>query len=273
MKKKLLFPLFLLTVSVVSAQQENKIDLLAYGGIPQGQEVKVLFNEAFIVGYSEEMRNPLWVVYRAGNLKSSAGSSSPTKWERPFVFQKDRRTEAKVTHEDYIGSGYDRGHMAPNALILAQYGQMAQMETFVMSNIIAQHEDLNRRIWADLEAKVREELSQEDTRNKEVKNLYVITGPVFGDSPDTIGKEGREIPVPEFSYKIIAFRRGYGKSIKAIAFKFPQHPDTAKGFKDFIVTVDHLEEITGLNFFSELSDVKQANLESVKRDFDFNEIE
>ncbi len=87
---------------------------------------------------------------------------SVPKWERPFRFEIDIRTDAKVNHDDYTGTGYDRGHMAPNAALLAQYGQIAQLETYLMSNICPQTGSLNRGIWAKLETQARNVISQDD---------------------------------------------------------------------------------------------------------------
>jgi endonuclease G len=255
--------------TIVLHAQQHKIPLITYGGIPEGIEVQVLYQEAFITGYSNELKNPLWVTYRVGNVKGSweETDSMLTKWERPYSFQKDVRTTAQVTHDDYTSTGYDRGHMAPNAIVLAQYGQMAQMETYLMSNITPQTPALNRGIWQRLEEKVRTELSQDDTKNKEVHDLYVITGPIFSDNP---AKLESGIPIPEACYKIIAFKRGYFGTIKAIAFLFPQNP-TTDNFEDYIVTVDAIEAATGLNFFPELTDVKQHNLESKRRSFNLED--
>lgn len=250
----------------------HKIDLLTYGGLPDGKDVNVLFNQAYIVGYSDEMRNPLWVVYRAGNFNGEREEQPVSKFERPFNFQIDRRTTAQVSSDDYIRSGFDRGHLAPNALILEQYGQMAQLETFLMSNVIPQRPALNQRIWLDLENEVRLKLSQQDQPKREVKSLYVITGPIFDSDPQTIGPEGRKIPIPSSCFKILVFKRGFSGTINAIAFRFPQEPEK-KELLDFVTTVDELEEATGLDFFPELSESKQNNLESVKRDFQFNQLE
>jgi len=159
--------------------------------------------------------------------------------------------------------------MVLNAAVLAQYGQMAQLETFLMSNISPQHRDLNRGIWANLEEKVREELSPDDTNNKEVHSLYVLSGPIFEkDPPD---KLPTGIPIPTSFYKIIAFRKGFGGTVKAIALKFLQHPES-NDLSNFITTVYDIEQLTSFNFFPELSATKQDNLESVKRNFTLADI-
>ncbi|MEO9871165.1 DNA/RNA non-specific endonuclease [Ekhidna sp.] len=269
MKKSIGLFLYVSLIAQVYGQ-EHLASLFTYGGLPQGREVKILYNKGFIVGYSNDAKNPMWVCYRLGNVKKSYFKADTTfiKWERPRAFQIDSRTSAKIKHEDYSGSGYDRGHMAPDAAIQAQYGQAALLETYLMSNIIPQHRDLNRGIWQRLESYARKTLSQDDTEEKEVNDLFVITGPVFKDEMGTIGNE---IPIPSHSYKIFAYQRGYRATIKTIAFVFPQHPESSD-FMDYVKSVDEVEVLTGIDFFPELSEAKQRNLESKKRDFKLNEI-
>lgn len=145
------------------------------------------------------------------------------KYERPYSFYIDNRTESKVSHDDYTGSGYDRGHMAPNSAILLNYGQMAQLETFLMSNITPQTSELNRNIWEKLERKAREEISQDDTKNKEIKAVYVITGTIFSDNPEKL-ESG--IPIPSHCYKIFAYQKSYRGTIKALAASEKDEPTT-----------------------------------------------
>lgn len=260
----------------LAAQDLQKIDLFTYGGLPAAdslsENLQVLYNTAFITGYSNSHKNPMWTVYRYGNLKGKYEEASPkvTNWERPFEFKTDQRTLSKVKHEDYNGTGYDRGHMAPNAGVLEQYGQMAQLETFLMSNITPQRPELNQKIWAKLESEIREKLSQDDTQGKEVHDLYVICGPIFETNPPARLPSG--VAIPTSFYCIVAYHRGYGSTVKAVAFKFPQSPDPTKGFFDFVTTVDEIEALTKLNFFPTLSVQKQGNLESKKRDFSLNDI-
>lgn len=248
-----------------------KIGQLTYGGLPvreslsSNDEVKVLINAAYISCYDELLKNPLWVAYRLGNIK---GDFKYVNWERPFRFLTDYRTESKVDHDAFKSSGYDRGHMAPNATILSQYGQLGQLETYLMTNISPQSPALNQGLWANLEKLERESLSQDDTPNKEVHDLFVITGPVFDKSPRMLTSG---VAVPSGFYRILAFRKGYAGTLKAVAFLFPQNPKS-KNLTDYLTTVDNIESLTNLNFFPELSRTVQHNLESRKRDLLLNEV-
>src|SRR5699024_5993312 len=133
----------------------------------------------------------------------------------------DYRTESKVDHDAYTRSGYHRGHLAPSATILSQFGQVGQLETYLMTNISPQSPSLNQGLWAELERLERESLSQDDTPNKEVHDLFVITGPVFGKQPKILPAG---VAVPVSFYRILAYRKGYTGTLKAVAFLFPQKP-------------------------------------------------
>lgn len=75
--------------------------------------------------------------------------------------------------------------------------------------------------------------------------LYVITGPVLKDPIGRIGLNGR-ITVPKSYYKVIATLR-----MDVLAFIVPNCKGSSK-IRDFIVTVDDVEEQTGLDFFSKM---------------------
>jgi len=118
--------------------------------------------------------------------------------------------------------------------------------------------------------RIRDEISQNDTNNKQVHSVYVITGPIFKKSPPEKLDSG--VAIPEEFYKIIAFKKGYFGTLKAVSFIFPQEPEN-DDFMDYAVTIDEIEKLTGLDFFPEMTVRKQQNLESKKRGFEMEEVE
>ena len=267
--------IFFVSLCIHGQDTNHKINLITYGGLPKTDKViKKLYHEAFISGYSEKMKQPLWTCYRLGNNKKEL---TVQIWERPPLFFIDRRIEDPVHHDAYSESGYQRGHLAPNSAIQQNYGQMAQLETFLMSNISPQKKELNQGIWEELEEKVREDVSRNDTGGK-VKNLYVITGPIFSNNPKIL-KNGndyvkfrKQIPIPTHFYKIIVYAHGYRAPKKATAFIFPQIP-TSQNLDNYLTTVDQIEEKTGLNFFNELEEEEEEKLESKKLNLEQKEVD
>jgi len=221
-----------------------------YGGWPsQGlkvlDRVKLLENEGYTVGYSESMQNPLWVAYRVFDVPVLESR------KRPSYFRIDHRTSAKVSHNDYRGSGYDRGHMAPNYAISTRYGVDGQRETFLMSNIIPQTPRVNRYLWKDLEHCVARRYG------RYFGEVWVITGPVFSEP---IGRLDSGIPIPSGYYKILADEAG--DTLRVLAFLVERDCPPYTRIASRRVSVDELEELTGLDFFPKLSKAEQAELES-----------
>lgn len=146
---------------------------------------------------------------------------------------------------DYVGSGYDRGHLAPAAAM--KINQTAMDESFYMSNMSPQHPSCNRGRWKSLETKVREWVIAEG-------ELYVVSGPIFKDNIESIGENA--VTVPGYYYKVI-----YDGEDKMIGFILPNEkcPDD---LVDYVVSVDSIESLTGIDFFSSLYDNTENLLES-----------
>ena len=109
---------------------------------------RVLANTGYVVGYSDELGNPLWAAYR---VRDAEPRPAPP---RPDEFAVDMRTVARIDPDTYSRSGYDRGHLAPNFVIATRYGTQAQRETFLMSNIVPQKHALNAGLWKELEQRI-----------------------------------------------------------------------------------------------------------------------
>jgi DNA/RNA endonuclease G, NUC1 len=227
-----------------------------YAGLPRadaivGGEPRLLTNRAYLAGYSETLGNPLWVAYRVSDV-----SPLPAPAERPERFEVDVRTVARVAPDAYTGSGYDRGHMAPNYAIATRHDEAAQHETFLMSNIVPQRHGLNAGLWKRMEMEIA---TSWPARFGEV---WVLAGPVFGDRPKTLpGRSGRTPPaIPEACYMIVTDESD-GRT-RTLAVILPQEPPAGAKLEDFLTTIDEIERRTGLDFFPELPDEVEAELES-----------
>ena len=146
---------------------------------------------------------------------------------------------------DYKGSGFDRGHLAPAADFKFDAGAMS--ESFYMSNMSPQRPSFNRGIWKRLEEQVREWASENDS-------LFIITGGVLTENLHVIGEN--ESTVPNLYYKIIF----YPDELKATAFVLPNEK-VLDPLESFVVTIDSVESITGIDFFPDLPDDLESRIE------------
>ena len=157
---------------------ESEMKLSAAGGEIEGLELpapvegeQIIEHLGYTLSYNEEAEQPSWVAYELTRDEVLADNA-----EREDNFREDKAVRTgSATLADYRGSGYDRGHMAPAADF--KWSEEAMSGTFYLSNMSPQTGALNRGLWADLEAIVR----QMAVDNEKV---YVVTGPVLDRTPD-----------------------------------------------------------------------------------------
>ncbi len=228
-------------------------DRIIFGGVPRSRraesEFTVLRNRAYMVGYSEMRKDPLWSAYRVIRM------ATPFILERPKgEFLTDLRTEAKVTHHDYTGGGYDRGHMTPNSAIARCYGAEAQKETFFLSNICPQAPNLNREVWEKLE---KDELEY----TARFEEIWVVDGPVFGDMNGGVTHTLRSgIAIPSAFYKIVL--EDEGGRVRLFCVVMPQGVKGTELPQQFLTSVGEVERETGLEFLWKVEGKTREGLES-----------
>jgi len=197
----------------------------------------------YTLSYNEKFEQANWVCYTLTDSMVLKGGE-----ERSNQFKMDLLVPTgSAKSSDYTKSGYDRGHLCPAGDM--GFNPKAMLESFMMSNISPQKPDFNRGIWKELESSVR-------VWAKKEHKIIVVTGPVFKDNKGTIGKD--EVLVPGYFYKVILDLTG---EPRIIAFLLPNEKSD-RPIKDFAVTTDEVERLTGFDYFSELPDSLETKLES-----------
>jgi len=142
----------------------------------------------FDLAYNEAYEQAAWVVYVLTRNEITTGNIPRTD---EFRVDTVIRTGSS-NPDDYRGSGYDRGHLAPAGDM--KWDPLSMDESFLMSNISPQLPSFNRGIWRKLEARVREWALEKDS-------LFVVTGPVLHRIDTTIGPN--EVGVPSHYFKVL----------------------------------------------------------------------
>ncbi|MGA9237688.1 DNA/RNA non-specific endonuclease, partial [Robiginitalea sp.] len=168
--------------------------------------------------------------------------------KRPYYIQDPMVSTGSADWRNFKGSGYDRGHLCPAGD--RKFSETAYNQTFYTSNISPQDRQFNAGIWNELEQQVRRWA-------RRYGRLHVITGGVLGEGLYTIGTE--DVAVPEAYYKVVI--RGEGTDIRVIGFLIP-NTETALQPEAFLISLDDLEALTGLDFFPQLSEQAQQYVES-----------
>ena len=143
------------------------------------------------------------------------------------------RPRARAEVSDYRRSGYDMGHMAPNAD--QSWNPTVQIESFYLSNVAPQLASVNRGLWRELESIVR---SWAFERN----NITVYVGSVYSADDKTIG--ANRVIVPNAFYKIVVDndRR------VSLAFLFPHRDGLGDHIRTVQTTVNHIQQVTNIVF-------------------------
>jgi len=221
--------------SFVHAQVNS--DLL----LPTNQKGLTIKHTYFTLSYSNKDKQAEWVAY----------SLTPTfingTQKRASKFMADPNIKDAVGPSSYTKSGYDRGHLCPAADM--KLNSVSMNETFYMSNMSPQAPSFNRGIWSKLEDKVRDWALQKN-------GVYVVTGPLLNKSCGVVSKS---ITVPCAFYKIVFKQTKAG--VEAIAFMLP-NVGSSMSLSQFVVSIDYIESLTGIDFFVNLPDSEEEKFES-----------
>lgn len=182
-----------------------------------------------------------WVAYPLNQGLRGSGSRT-NQWGLDPLLPASEQPD--LTSGSY-GGGWTRGHQIPSADRL-EYAP--NVSTFYGTNMTPQQYDFNGGIWANLENAVRNYAVQSDT-------LYVVTGCLVENSTSYSGyNSGFRVKVPTHYYKALLSKNG--KNYKAIGFLMPHSADIANDdYWDYRMTIDELEEQTGIDFFPNLKAV------------------
>ncbi len=211
--------------------------------LPSSTTNQIIHHSNYSLSYSETHEQAEWVAYE---LKKSHLSNS--NFKRPY-FEIDKAVTTGAAHwRNYKKSGYDRGHLCPAGD--RKFSREAHDETFLTSNISPQRHDFNSGVWNRLEQKVRYWAKKYD-------GVFVVTGGVLKGNLKTIGTE--DVAVPNQFYKIL-IDNNTGET-KMIAFLMP-HKDSNQPLYKFVVSVDEIEKLTSIDFFPELNDTIENQLEA-----------
>lgn len=188
----------------------------------------------------------LWVAYPLNRTYTNKVVQRATDaWKYDPILGKEK-SSAPFSH--YAGD-YARGHLLPSADRLCC--KDANRQTFYGSNIVPQLNEHNEGIWVNLENLERDIANASDT-------TYVVTGCVIGDSPvETTDSDGKKINVPSAYFKaFLRYEKGAETEWAGAAF-YTEHKDyggAKSDLKAVSMSIDKLEEKTGIDFFVNLVD-------------------
>ena len=222
---------------VTTVQPGSALSAASSGFIP-------LERTAYRLSYNPSTRLPVWVAWHL-TAEHTDGAYS----RKGIKFAEDEDVPVpRATNMDYINSGYDRGHICPSGD--NKWSEEAQLQSFLYTNCCPQLHNLNAGDWNELEGKCRKWAQQ-------YGGVYIVSGPLLlNKKHKTIGKN--KVVVPEAFFKVVLCMEG---EPKAIGFIYRNEANN-KTMSSYVNTVDDVERLTGLDFFSALPDEVEREVEA-----------
>lgn len=264
-----------------------------------GTSYAVVHMDGDVVNYSSEWddqkKSQRWSCYtfNTTNTAQNVDRWKPTSSsERQYPYDTDLKEQWGVT--DFTSDpmptqqGFDHGHICPSADRKQTLTQ--QKQTFFMTNMQPQYSNFNQRgTWYQMETELRKFAPKIDS-----DTLFIVKGGTIdqvGDDSNILGwkKNGASsdtqldgyIPVPKYFF-VAVLKKEYvssSKSYKYSAFGwwFPHvNESMASGDKlsNYVVNIKTLEDKTGIDFFCNLPDdiekqVEQMDVNAVKNVWGF----
>ncbi len=203
--------------------------------VPENVAQHMVEYPGFKVNFNPDMHVPNYVVWEL-TAEECGGTE-----KRLSNFFKDADVPGCATPEDYRKSGYTRGHMAPAADM--KWSAEAMRASNYLTNICPQAAAMNSGGWSTLEENCRAWARRDSA-------IIIVAGPVLTDRmPLHIGKS--RVVVPERFFKVVL--APYADPPRGIGFLMP-NGKVQGGVQSHAVSIDEVEAVTGMDFFSALPD-------------------
>jgi endonuclease G len=249
--------------SILEVVEKIKLDQLKTQLIEKGlPELKdgeeLICHSAFCLVYDEDHEMAKWTAHIVSRDIATGGINRTNDFRIDSLIKTGSSEEEDyfITEEKqdgtlkYDGFGYDRGHLAPSADF--RWSATALSESYYYSNMTPQLPAFNRELWADIESFVREYVY-----NNPNQDLFVVTAPVLRDDLPKQARSKNNVSIPEYHYKIVVDL----VNKKGIAFLVSQN-NLDYPIESYVVTIDSIEKITGINYYPKLSPDEEILIET-----------
>jgi len=215
--------------------------------LPAGVDNQTVKYDHMTVYFNPSNRIPNCVAYELTNTQVSMGDAPDAEKREDYKFYKDEKVSGCPDWWEYKETGYTRGHMAP--AMDMRWNKKAMSQCFFMTNMCPQLKELNDGEWRHMEEAIH-------LWGRKNDRLVIFTGPVLSKNMKKIDKR-HDIAVPGRFFKVV-----YAPSSKrAIAFVMDNR-GLEKSWTNYAVTIDKVEEITGIDFLASLDDNIETTVES-----------
>lgn len=216
---------------------------------------------AYCLEYDKNAHHSRWVAFR---FDGDTRAKNVSRSDEPFTDDPNLSSELKIGSAGF-GREYNRGHLCASADRL--YSRTANEMTFYMTNMSPQLGSFNQAYWITLEELVQT-LGRDATF---ADTLYVVKGGTVksGQTNGYITRDnGNQVTIPKYYFMaLLKIKNGTYSSIafwmehKEYGYTY-QNQAPLSVIRENAVSVNDLEEYTGINFFPNLPDSQEEKIEN-----------
>ncbi|MCX6181265.1 MAG: DNA/RNA non-specific endonuclease [Bacteroidetes bacterium] len=200
------------------------------------------YHSGYSFEYSHEFKQSKWVAYKL------IGSNALKKTQPEVQFFNDPKLPAgALNSEDFYQRVYPPGHLKPSGDSRSDVNEMH--DSYYYANVCPMQPTFDQENWRILENMVRGWSQIFDT-------IYVVSGPAFKKTSDSVGIH--KVAVPDYFYKVLLVHNGI--DMQMIGFVLP-NIDVRYDYLKTPVSVDSIERLTGIDFFYQLPEYLEQDLE------------
>lgn len=161
----------------------------------------------------------------------------------------------RFSGDPFYGSGFDHGHIIASADRL--YNEDVNYQTFFLTNMQPQYTEFNSGIWQKMENQVRKWVNQ----GKSSDVYYVCKGGTIDHGDQVLKTTGQGLLVPRYFFMALLCQNSQGYKGIALWAENLDEDHSSDNLKDYMISIDQLEELTGIDFFCNLPDKEEARVE------------
>ena len=229
----------------------TSIVLVHYADVPNSEE-----NVNYALEWDGEKKANRWTCYQMYASNRVVNTSRYESSTNQYPQDPDLPQEYRWATDPFRGSGYDHGHLCPSADRL--YSFEANYQTFFLTNMAPQTHDFNAGVWESMESKLRDWITVSSSRSD---TLYVCKGGTIDRDDQVLTTLSNGLIVPKYYFCALLMKNSQG--YKALGFWFEHKANKDENLEKYVVNIDQLESLTGLDFFCNLDDATEEHVESL----------
>lgn len=229
------------------------------------------YGVTFSLEWDSKIRAQRWTCYDLNKRNAAKnGNTRKTLWPEGDPWDVDPdvpKSEQQATYSElsksyYPGSNdyYEKGHVCPSNDRL--YTKEANKQTFYMTNILPMVQKFNSGIWQKMEIQLNDwaqKLGNGDT-------IFVCKGGTIDKEDQILGKTINNHVVPKYFFMALYAKTSTGQKMLGFWVQHLNEDKKGDALKGYVVNIDELEQKTGIDFFCNLDDSAEEQLESKKTD-------